>query len=153
MGKSNRAMPVSIARLEVVWLSQTLFFVSSATARRSSTSPAFRTRRDSARGFGCRRCRACRYDPELDGQVCTATTVNHRDTSSFDSARIDEIVLSTVSTLLRFTLTATIDDDHGGRAGLVLELDGVVVESGLLIVEADVAILVKSDRLRCLWPD
>ena len=89
-----------------------------------------------------------RHDPELNGQVCTATTVNDRDTSSFDSARIDEIVLSTVTTLLRFTCTATVDDDHGCRAGLVLELDGVVVESGLLIVEADVAILVKLAR-RC----
>src|SRR5215216_6628316 len=144
VAKSNRATPC-----EHRPSGKSLFLVSSATARRSSTSPAFRTRRDCTRRIGCRRCRACRHDPELNGQVCTATAVNNRDTSSFDSARIDEIVLSTVTTLLRFTLAATVNDDHSRRAGLVLELDGVVVESGLLIVEPDVAILVKLERRTC----
>ena len=84
-----------------------------------------------------------RHDPELNRQVSTASTVNDRDASSFDSARIDEIVLGAVATLLRFTSTATVDDDRTLRSRIVLELNGVVVESGLLIVEADVAILVK----------
>ena len=87
-----------------------------------------------------------RDDPELNRQIRTASTVDDRDASSFDSARIDEIVSGAVATLLRFTLTASVDDDRARRAWLVLELDCVVVEAGLLIVEPDVAILVKLTR-------
>jgi hypothetical protein len=103
----------SIARLVKVWLSQSLVFI-------PSSSPASATRGlsyipDMARWhLKCQpqvRLRL-RHNPELNCQVCTATTVNDRDTSSFDSARIDEIVLSAVATLLRFTSTATVDDDR-----------------------------------------
>ena len=94
-----------------------------------------------------------RHNPELNVQLRLATTIDHCDAASFDSARIDEIVLSAVATLLRFTSTATVDDDRALRSGLVLELDSVVVESGFLIVEADVAILVKLKRWLRRWLD
>ena len=127
-----------------------LLVASASTTSRSS--PAFGTRRERVSGVGDRIICAGRHNPQLDGQIRSAAAIDCGDSSSFDSARIDEIVLSTVTTLLRFTFAATVDDDHAGRAGLVLELDGVVVESGLLVVKADIAVLVKLARRLRGWP-
>src|SRR5882724_11939363 len=119
----------------------------SCTSTRSPRPLALRTRRDEAVRTGSGRCCALRHNPELHSQVRPATTVDCCYASSLDTARVDEIVLSTVGTSLSFTGTATISDDRRCGAGCVLQLNRVVVESGFLIVELDIAILVKLRRL------
>jgi hypothetical protein len=47
---------------------------------------------------------------------------------------------------LSSTFTVAVGDDIALGSWLVLQLDGVVVETGFLIVKADVAILVKLRR-------
>jgi hypothetical protein len=86
-------------------------FVASTTAS-SRRSSALRTRRDGIRGIDCGLVRTLRHDPQLNGQVCTATAVDDRDTSSFDSARIDEIVFSAVTSGLTLTGATAEDNDR-----------------------------------------
>src|SRR6185295_8919103 len=69
---------------------------------------------------------------------------------SVDTARVDKIVLSAIGACLCFTLARSVGNDVALRTWLVLQLDGVVVETGFLIIELDVAILVKLHRRR-IW--
>src|SRR6185503_8239082 len=114
----------------------------------SSASPwslTFRTRRNGAFARS-RCCCTCRDNPQLNSQVFLTAAVNRRDTSSFDAARVDQVVLGTVGTGLPFAFTTAVGDDGALRLRIVLQLNCVVVETSLLIVEADVAILVKLPR-------
>jgi hypothetical protein len=79
-------------------LAKACLFVAPAPAR-SSSSLALRTRLNGTSGVDRGRCGTLRHDPELNRQVCTATTIYDSDASSLDSARFDEIVLGAVATL------------------------------------------------------
>src|SRR5713226_1447192 len=119
---------------------------SSGTSTRSPRPLALRTGRDESVRAGSGRCCTSRHNPELHCQVRPATTIYSCYASSLDTARIDEIVLSTVCSSLSLTSTATVSDNCRCGTRLVLQLDRIVVESGLLVVELDVAILVKLGR-------
>src|SRR5262245_5764663 len=107
-----------------------------------------RTRRHDVVRASSRRVRTLRYDPQLDSKIRTASTINHYDTRSIDSAVVDQVILGALCTSSTFTLTATVDNVVALSSWLVLQLNREVVESGLLIVESDVAILVE---LNCDW--
>ena len=68
--------------------------------------------------------------------------------ASIDTARVNQVVLRAIRSCLCLTCTAAVGNDVALGAWLVLQLNGVVVETGLLIVEADVAVLVKLRRRR-----
>src|SRR5688572_32751542 len=118
---------------------------SAPTSTRSS--PAFRTLRDCVVGCGSKWIRACRYNPQLDCQISTATAVYSGDTGGLDSARINQVVLGAVGSSLTLTFTCAIGDDVALRSGLVLQLNCVVVETSLLVIEPDVTIFVELRRV------
>jgi len=76
-------------------------------------------------------------------QVRQATSVSGHQSAGINAARVDEVILRTIRARQTRSVTVAVTDNVTLRRWLVLQLDCEVVESGLLIVEADVAILVK----------
>src|SRR6185503_16938591 len=103
-------------------------------------------RRHGIVGAGRRRRCSSGHDPEFNLQLWHTATIDCYQSAGVDTARIDQIVLGAIGACLCFTLASSIGNDVALRTWLVLQLDGVVVESGLFIVELDVAILVKLHR-------
>ena len=68
--------------------------------------------------------------------------------SGIDTARVNQIILRAICSCLSLTFAVAVGNDVALGSWRVLQLNCVVVESSLLIVEADVAILVK---LRRTW--
>src|SRR5881394_793139 len=124
-----------------------LFLFASATRSAALASGrlllAIRTRRDYATSIARRRSRTLRHDPQLDLQVRQAARIGRHQSAGIDAARVDEIILRTVRARQTLGIAAAVADDVTLSGRLVLQLDREVVESGLLIVEADVAILVE----------
>jgi hypothetical protein len=86
---------------------------------------------------------------EFDGQRLTAVGINHcPDTRGVNSTSVDQVVNRTISTALSLAFARTPDGIVAGGAGLLLELDCEVVETCLLIVEAQVVVLVEDTALR-----
>src|SRR5687768_8499462 len=136
-----------IARIRKVRVKQgrevyTYLLVTSATAA-TRRSPTLRTWRDKIIRAGYGWVCTCRHNPQLHCQVSTTAAVDCSDTSSFDSARVNQVVLRTVGSGLPLTFTGAVGNNVALRGWLVLQLDCVVVETGLFIIESDVAVLVE----------
>src|SRR5205085_2997433 len=101
------------------------------------------------RGTRRRRRSTLRHYPQLDGQVLAVSAVYGDDAVGADASVRDQVVLRTVAAPLRLARTApasAVADQVTLRGRLVLKLDGEVVESGLLVVEPDVPVLVHLAR-------
>ena len=120
----------------------------SSSARRGFLT--FRTRRNNvvcaSRWRGC----AGWHNPEFNGQVRPAATVNCYQSTSIDAARVNQIILRALRSCFCFSGAGTIGNDVALGTWLVLQLDGVVVETSFLIVETDISVLVKLQRC-CGW--
>src|SRR6266576_3140281 len=120
----------------------------------TASPPRFRrgltvgTRRNNVVHGGRRRSRTSWYKPELHGQVRLAATVNCCQSTSIDTARINQVILRAIRSCLCLTSTGAVGEYVALAAWRVLQLNSVVVETGLLIVELDVPILVKLDTDR-----
>ena len=109
---------------------------------------ALRTWRDDVVGTGCRCCGATRHYPQLNAQVCAATTIHRHYPASIDTARIHQIVFRAIRSGLCLTSATAIGNDVALSTWLVLQLDSIVIKTSLLIVESDVPVLVKLRRPR-----
>src|SRR2546422_158190 len=123
-----------------------LLFPATATASSRWLLLTIRTWRTRTGCIGCRRSRALRHDPQLYLQLRHAATVHHHDASGIDATRVDQIILGAICSRLALSVATAVADDVALGGRLVLQLDREVVESGLLIVEPDVAILVELMR-------
>ena len=84
-----------------------------------------------------------RNDPQLDLQFRQTSRINRHQPSGIDATSIDEVILGAIRSRQALGIAATITDDVALGGRLVLQLNREVVESGLLIVKADVAILIE----------
>src|SRR5256885_6867053 len=130
-----------------------LLFTATATASSRWLLLTIRTRRYRTCRIRCRCSRALRHDPQFHLQLRHTATVHHHDASGIDATRVDQIILGAICSRLALSVAAAIADDVALGCRLVLQLDCEVVESGLLIVKADVAILVELTRRRCIRTD
>src|SRR6185312_7120791 len=96
---------------------------------------ALRTWRDNVVRAGCWCGCACRHYPQLNTQVCTATTIHRYYPASINTARVHQIVFRAIRSGLCLTCTAAIGDDVALGTWLVLQLDSIVIKTSLLIVE------------------
>ena len=106
------------------------------------------TRRNDVVRTGSWRSRTTWYNPELHGQIRPTATVDCCQPSSIDTARINKVILRAIRSCLCLTRTGAVGDYVALAAWRVLQLNSIVVETGLLIVELDVPILVKLGRYR-----
>src|SRR5438067_9021673 len=130
-----------------------LLFAAAATASSRWLLLTIRTWRYRTGCIGCRRSRTLRHDPQLYLQLRHTAPVDNHNASGIDAARVDQIILGAICSRLAFSVATAVADDVALRCRLVLQLDREVVESGLLIVESDVAILVELTRRRCIRTD
>ena len=84
-----------------------------------------------------------RSDPKLDLQLRQTSTINSHQPAGVDAASVDEVILGAIRSRQALGIAATVTDDVALGCRLVLQLNREVVESGLFIVKADVAILVE----------
>src|ERR1044072_8883530 len=134
-------------------LAKGLLFTATATASSCRLLLTIRTWRDRACRIRRRRSRTLRHDPQLHLQLRHTPTVHHHNASGVDATRVDQIILRAICSRLAFSVATAIADDVALGGRLVLQLDREVVESGLLIVEPDIAILVKFARRNRPWPN
>src|SRR5438067_8772176 len=128
-----------------------LLFPAPATASSRWLLLTIRTWRYRTGCIGCRRSRTLRHDPQLYLQLRHTAPVDNHNASGIDAARVDQIILGAICSRLAFSVATAVADDVALRCRLVLQLDREVVESGLLIVEPDVAILVELMRRNYFW--
>src|SRR2546423_8355370 len=112
-----------------------------------------RTWRDRPCRIRCRRRRPLRHDPQLYLQLRQTASVYHHDASGIDATRVHQIILRAICSRLASCVATAVANQVALRCRLVLQLDPEVVESGLLIVEPDVAILVELTRRWCVRTD
>ena len=87
-----------------------------------------------------------RYEPELNLQLRAASTVDRIDAAGIDTARVDQVILGAIGAGQAFAFARAVANDCGAVSWIVLQLNRVVVESGLLVVETNVAVLVELTR-------
>src|SRR5215813_468766 len=136
-------------RVANVWESLVLLFTPSSAAT-SARLLAIRTRRNSTRGISRRRCCTRRNDPQIDSQFRHAASVDNHDPAGIDATRIDEVVLGAICSRLTLCIATAVANDVALRRRVVLQLDRKVIQSGLFIIEPDVAVgieLRRQDRL------
>src|SRR6059058_2663506 len=125
--------------------------MATATASSRWLLLTIRTRRYRTCRIRCGRSRALRHDPQFHLQLRHAATVHHHDASGIDATRVDQIILGAICSRLAFSVATAVADDVALGCRLVLQLDREVIESGSLIVKADVAILVELTGWNCFW--
>jgi hypothetical protein len=84
-----------------------------------------------------------RHDPQLNEKLRQTSAVDYVDPARINAASIDEVILGAIGSRRTLGIAATVADDSASSRRLVLKLNREVIESGLLIVEPDVAVLVK----------
>jgi hypothetical protein len=82
----------------------------------------------------------------LNEQLWQTTAIDHYQATGINAASVDEVVLGAISSRRTLGIAAAVANDVALSSWLVLQLNREVIESGLLIVESDVAILVKLAR-------
>jgi len=72
-------------------------------------------------GHRRRRRSTWRANEQLHPQLCSATTIDHRNTASVDTTRVDQVVLGAVSSRQAFAFASTVAEDVTLRTSFALQ--------------------------------